>query len=56
MDQNEFSFQFQKAGEGQPGPVPVKVFVDGELYDITQVFWGQSDDPDVAPCVVIRCN
>jgi hypothetical protein len=53
MNTQEFFLQFMGEGENQPGPTPVKVYCDGELYDVDRVTFQQSEDPDVEPAIVI---
>jgi hypothetical protein len=43
--------------ELRPSGYPIKVYVgDGELYDISSITAQGSDDPDVEPAIVIRCE
>lgn len=55
MDSRDFFEQLLEAGGHNPGPNPVKVWVDGELHEITQVTFQHSEDPDVEPIIVIHC-
>jgi hypothetical protein len=55
MDQLEFGQQFLQADRGAPGTVPVKVYVNGFLLDVTQVTIQASEDPDIEPTIVIHC-
>ena len=55
MNSLEFMDEFLEAGNHQPGPNPVKVWVDGELVDIVRVTFQSSEDPDTEPVIVIHC-
>lgn len=53
MDSREFFVQYMEEGGNQPGPNPVKVYCDGELYDVDRVTFQASEDPDVEPAIII---
>jgi len=55
MDQIEFGGQFLLADRAAPGNVPMKVYVNGFLLDVTQVTFQSSEDPDIEPTIVIHC-
>jgi hypothetical protein len=53
VDSKEFFRQCSELDENQPGPIPVMVYHDGELYEVERLIDGGSEDPNVQPMIII---